>query len=215
MIRRIDDLWARTPNGRQLMESLVWLGAAIDETHAEAGGRTTGAVMAPATSSPTEPSAQPRWVRRLWGYMILHRRDVVLALAAAVSAASARPSSRSSSARSSTGSSSTHTRRCGRGSCFSSVWPAALRLRLSAPLPGWPGGLGVQYDLRNAMHDHLQVMDFDNLDRMPTGQLVARANSDSTLVQGLLSFFPIMSGNVLLMLFSLASWSTCRHCWPW
>ena len=46
-------------------------------------------------------------------------------------------------------------------------------------------------------------MDFDNLDRMPTGQLVARANSDSTLVQGLLSFFPIMSGNVLLMLLSL------------
>ncbi len=63
--------------------------------------------------------------------------------------------------------------------------------------------LGVQYDLRNAMHDHLQALDFDNLDRMPTGQLVARANSDSTLVQGLLSFFPIMSGNVLLMLFSL------------
>ena len=53
------------------------------------------------------------------------------------------------------------------------------------------------------MHDHLQSMDFDNLDRMPTGQLVARANSDSTLVQGLLSFFPIMSGNVLLMLLSL------------
>ena len=63
--------------------------------------------------------------------------------------------------------------------------------------------LSVQYDLRNAMHAHLQVMDFDNLDRMPTGQVVARANSDSALVQGLLSFFPIMSGNILLMLFSL------------
>jgi ATP-binding cassette subfamily B protein len=35
-------------------------------------------------------------------------------------------------------------------------------------------GLEVQYDLRNAMHDHLQTMDLDNLDRMPTGQLVAR-----------------------------------------
>ena len=63
--------------------------------------------------------------------------------------------------------------------------------------------LGVQYDLRNAMHEHLQVLDFANLDRMPTGQLVARANSDSALVQGLLSFFSVMSGNVLLMLFSL------------
>ncbi|HJP73621.1 MAG TPA: ABC transporter transmembrane domain-containing protein, partial [Pseudonocardiaceae bacterium] len=64
-------------------------------------------------------------------------------------------------------------------------------------------GLEVQYDLRNEMHDHLQTMDLANLDRMSTGQLVARANSDSTLVQGLLNFFPIMSGNLLLMLLSL------------
>jgi ATP-binding cassette, subfamily B, bacterial len=64
-------------------------------------------------------------------------------------------------------------------------------------------GLAVQYDLRNAMQAHLQELDFDNLDRMPTGQLVARANSDSTLVQGLLNFFPIMSGNVVLMVLSL------------
>ena len=64
--------------------------------------------------------------------------------------------------------------------------------------------LAVQYDLRNAMHDHLQALDFDNLNRMPTGQLVARANSDSTLIQGLLGFFPIMSSNVLLTLLSLA-----------
>jgi ATP-binding cassette subfamily B protein len=63
--------------------------------------------------------------------------------------------------------------------------------------------LEVQYDLRNDMHDHLQALDFDNLGRMPTGQLVARANSDSTLVQGLLSFFPIMSSNILLLLLSL------------
>jgi ATP-binding cassette subfamily B protein len=63
--------------------------------------------------------------------------------------------------------------------------------------------LEVQYDLRNDMHDHLQELDFDNLGRMPTGQLVARANSDSTLVQGLLSFFPIMSSNILLLLLSL------------
>ena len=63
--------------------------------------------------------------------------------------------------------------------------------------------LEVQYDLRNDMHDHLQTLDFDNLGRMPTGQLVARANSDSTLVQGLLSFFPIMSSNILMLLLSL------------
>jgi DNA-binding MarR family transcriptional regulator len=35
MIRRIHDLSARTPDGDQLLESLVWLGSAIDEMHAE------------------------------------------------------------------------------------------------------------------------------------------------------------------------------------
>ncbi|MGH9170521.1 MAG: ABC transporter ATP-binding protein [Acidimicrobiales bacterium] len=95
----------------------------------------------------------------------------------------------------------------------SALWPwITLLLVLGAGAFGgaylrrFRGGrvaLAVQYDLRNDMHDHLQAMDFENLDRMPTGQLVARANSDSTLVQGLLSFFPIMSGNVLLMFLSL------------
>jgi DNA-binding MarR family transcriptional regulator len=35
MIRRIDDLCARTPDGRQLLESLVWLGIAIDDVAAQ------------------------------------------------------------------------------------------------------------------------------------------------------------------------------------
>ena len=64
--------------------------------------------------------------------------------------------------------------------------------------------LDVQYDLRNAMQEHLQALDFTSLDKMPTGQLVARANSDSMLVQGLLSFLPIMSGNILMLVLSLA-----------
>jgi ATP-binding cassette, subfamily B, bacterial len=63
--------------------------------------------------------------------------------------------------------------------------------------------LEVQNDLRNDMHDHLQSMDFASLDQMSTGQLVSRANSDSALVQGLLNMLPIMSGNIVLMLFSL------------
>jgi DNA-binding MarR family transcriptional regulator len=35
MIVRFDDLCARTPDGVQLMQSLIWLGAAIDEVVAE------------------------------------------------------------------------------------------------------------------------------------------------------------------------------------
>ncbi|RAN73540.1 ABC transporter ATP-binding protein [Bacillus sp. SRB_336] len=64
--------------------------------------------------------------------------------------------------------------------------------------------LNVQYDLRNDMQSHLQSMDAAQLDTMPTGQLVARANSDTALVQGLLAFLPMMSGNVLMLLLSMA-----------
>jgi ATP-binding cassette, subfamily B, bacterial len=149
--------------------------------------------------------ADARWIRRLWGYMLMHRRDLLLSLVGAV---------------------------CG-SACLTivplierqivdnvildhraSLWPwLVLLVALAAGgfafayLRRYCGGrvaLTVQYDLRNAMHDHLQAMDFANLDRMPTGQLVARANSDSTLVQGLLNFFPIMSSNILLLIFSLA-----------
>jgi ATP-binding cassette subfamily B protein len=149
-------------------------------------------------------SKAPGWIRRLWGYLMRHRRDVILALAAAVL-----------------------------GSAFQSVVPLIARqivdnviiTRRSALWPWlvvllaaaaasfalayirrYRGGRvaqKVQYDLRNAMHDHLQVMDQDNLSRLPTGQLVARANSDSALVQGLLSFLPIMTGNVLMMVAAL------------
>jgi ATP-binding cassette subfamily B protein len=149
-------------------------------------------------------AGEPGWVRRLWGYMMRHRRDVTLAVSAAVLGSVCQTIV------------PLVERQIVDGvviSRNSSLWPwLVLLLGLALASFGflylrrYRGGrvaLGVQYDLRNAMHDHLQVMDFDNLDRMPTGQLVARANSDSTLVQGLLSFFPIMSGNILLMLFSL------------
>jgi DNA-binding MarR family transcriptional regulator len=42
MIRRIDDLCTRTPDGRQLMESLVWLDAAIDDVQAERAAERRG-----------------------------------------------------------------------------------------------------------------------------------------------------------------------------
>jgi ATP-binding cassette subfamily B protein len=148
--------------------------------------------------------APPGWVRRLWSYMMLHRRDVVLAVTAAVLGSVCQTIVPLVERQIVDGVVVTRT---------SSLWPwlvFLLALALASfgflYLRRYRGGrvaLGVQYDLRNAMHEHLQTMDFDNLDRMPTGQLVARANSDSALVQGLLSFFPIMSGNVLLMLFSL------------
>jgi ATP-binding cassette, subfamily B, bacterial len=159
--------------------------------------------MTPPLETPQE-RAGPGWVRRLWGYMMRHRRDITVALVAAVLGSICQTIVPLIERQIVDGVIVSHS---------SSLWPWLVALITLAGatfgfayLRRYRGGrvaLGVQFDLRNAMHDHLQVMDFDNLDRMPTGQLVARANSDSTLVQGLLSFFPIMSGNVLLMAFSL------------
>ncbi len=156
------------------------------------------------TNGSTKPAREGGWVRRLTGYVMRHRRDVAIAFAAAVL-----------------------------GSACQAAVPLVERqivdaviLRHAAPLWPWLLGLvalagatfgfaylrryrggrvalSVQYDLRNDMQAHLQGMDFAHLDRLPTGQLVARANSDATVVQGLLSFLPIMSGNVLLLVASL------------
>ncbi len=136
------------------------------------------------------PQAPPGWVRRLWRVVLRHRRDLVLAFTAAGLGSVTQALIPLIARQIVDGVILTHT---------SALWPwIILLVALSAAgfafayVRRYRGGrmaLAVQYDLRNAMHDHLQVMDLDNLSRMPTGQLVARANSDSTLVQGLLNFF--------------------------
>jgi ATP-binding cassette subfamily B protein len=148
--------------------------------------------------------AGPGWVRRLWGYMLRHRRAMQLSLSGAVLGSICQTIVPLIERQIVDGVILTHT---------SALWPwLVLLLVLAAATFGFSylrryyGGrvaLEVQYDLRNAMHDHLQSMDAENLDRMPTGQLVGRANSDTTLVQGLLNFFPIMSSNALLVLLSV------------
>jgi ATP-binding cassette subfamily B protein len=144
------------------------------------------------------------WVRRLWGYMMRHRRDMYLSLGAAVLGSGAQTVVPLVERQIVDNVILRH---------HSTLWPwlAALIVLAAAGfgfayVRRYLGGrvaLAVQYDLRNAMQGHLQAMDATNLDRMPTGQLVSRANSDSTLVQGLLSFFPIMSSNILLVVLSI------------
>jgi ATP-binding cassette, subfamily B, bacterial len=64
--------------------------------------------------------------------------------------------------------------------------------------------LDVQYDLRNAVYERLQRLDFGTHDRMHTGQLVSRASTDVGLLQAVLSFLPIMLGNLVMVVLSLA-----------
>jgi ATP-binding cassette subfamily B protein len=150
------------------------------------------------------PRSDQGWLRRLLTYVLRHRRDVSVAFAAAVLGAACQAGAPLLERQIVDGVIVEGT---------SSLLPWLIALVavaagafLAAHLRRYRGGkvaLKVQYDLRNEMQAHLQQMDFASLDRMPTGQLVARASSDTTLVQGLLMFIPMMSGNVLLMVLSL------------
>ncbi|MGA8245405.1 MAG: ABC transporter ATP-binding protein, partial [Nocardioides sp.] len=146
----------------------------------------------------------PGWIRRLSGQVWKHKRDVLIAFAAAVlgSAGQAmvpliartivddvieKPTTR--------------------------LWPWLVLLVAIATVVfamaylrrfhNGRSSLAVQYDLRNQLHDHLLTLDQRSLAHLSTGQLVARASSDTTLILGLLNFLPLMFGNVLLMLISL------------
>lgn len=144
------------------------------------------------------------WVRRLIPYLRPHRRAIAISLAAAV-VGSACQAAVPLVARQILDNVILHHR-----SPMAPWLGALIGIGLitfgAAHLRRYQGGrvaLDVQYDLRNAMYDRLMELDFASHDRMPTGQLVSRANSDSTLVQGLLAFFPNVSGNVLLLVSSL------------
>jgi ATP-binding cassette subfamily B protein len=152
-----------------------------------------------------DQSTQPiNWVARLWSYVLRHRTGLYIALGAALLGSGCQVLT-PLVARQIVDTVIGHHR----GNLW--VWLGVLIALAAANfglsyLRRYRGGrvaLEVQNDLRNDMHDHLQSMDFTNLDRMPTGQLVARASSDSGLVMMLLNFLPIVSGNVVLLVLSL------------
>ncbi|MDP8938555.1 MAG: ABC transporter ATP-binding protein/permease, partial [Actinomycetota bacterium] len=146
----------------------------------------------------------PGWIRRLWPFVAAYRRDAVIAFGAAVA-----------------------------GLTAAALTPLVQKVVIDdvilarrRPLAPWlallvaAGGfrfavahvrrlvggrvaLGVQFDLRNAIFERLQRLDFARHDEFHTGQLVSRASSDVGLVQGLLAFLPLFSGNVVLLVLSV------------
>src|SRR5262249_21264085 len=93
------------------------------------------------------------------------------------------------------------------------LWPWLLLLTAAAVFSftaayvrRWIGGrvsLGVQFRLPNALCERPQRLAFAGHDSLQPGQLVSRASSDLGLIQGLLSFLPIMLGNLVMLVLSL------------
>src|SRR5262245_40632546 len=157
------------------------------------------------SASQETPAQAPGWIRRLAGQVWRHRTNVLISFAAAV-LGSLGQAVVPLVARKIVDDVIGHE--------GESLWPWLLLLIVIAALVfvfaylrryrGGLVGIAVQYDLRNRMHDHLLTLDEQSLSHLSTGQIVARANSDTTLVQGLLNFLPLMTGNLLMMLVSLA-----------
>jgi len=158
-------------------------------------------------SRPAPQPAPPEaggWIARLWPFMAAHRRNVVIAFGVSMA-----------------------------GQGVSAMTPLLAKIIVddvitarSRPLAPWivllvaagffgfaaayvrrfVGGrvaLDVQFDLRNAVYERLQRLDFASHDQLRTGQLVSRSSSDVTLLQGLLAFLPIMLGNLVLVVVAL------------
>ncbi|MBO0817415.1 MAG: ABC transporter ATP-binding protein, partial [Actinobacteria bacterium] len=94
------------------------------------------------------------------------------------------------------------------------VWPLAAALIGAAAanfggmyLRRYRGGqvsLNVQHDLRTELLRSLSRLDGARQDTLETGQVVSRSISDITMVQGLLSWLPLLLGNAVLFAGSLA-----------
>ncbi|WP_222267613.1 ABC transporter ATP-binding protein [Modestobacter marinus] len=164
--------------------------------------------LADRVATEQEGTARGGWLRRLTGYCLRHRGDLVGAFAAALV-----------------------------GSVIAAGVPLLVRAVVDRVVAGVQDGgpvdvtpflvalvaagalrfaagfvrrflagrlsLDVQMDLRNDVHAALGRLDGPGQDRLHTGQTVSRAISDVTLVQGLLAFLPNLTGNALLFLVSL------------
>jgi ATP-binding cassette subfamily B protein len=152
----------------------------------------------------TPPSPRGGWIRRLWPYLARHKRKVFVAFGVSIGTTLItvsiplierdvidnviiKPTD--------------------------ALWPLlALLIGLGVINFGlsyvrrFVGGryaIDVQHDLRTAIFERVQTLDFARHDELPTGQLVSRASSDLALIQAMLAFLPLMTGNVILLVVSL------------
>ncbi|MCZ2813102.1 ABC transporter ATP-binding protein [Modestobacter sp. VKM Ac-2979] len=156
----------------------------------------------------TDPVPAGGWFRRLVGYCLRHRADLIGAFGAAlfgsVIAAGVPLLTREVVDRVVAGAES------GRPV---DVTPFLVALVLAGVLRFAAGfvrrylagrlSLDVQLDLRDDVAVALSRLDGPAQDRLQTGQTVSRSISDITLVQGLLAFLPNLTGSALLFVVSL------------
>src|SRR4029079_16854584 len=79
----------------------------------------------------------------------------------------------------------------------------AFALAVTRRALGGRVAIDVSYDLRTAVYDRLQRLDFATPDRRAACQVWPRASSDVGMMLAILSIVPILLGNVVLLVVSL------------
>ena len=144
------------------------------------------------------------WVRRLWPFLARHRRKVFIAFAVSLGTTLVTVAIPLIERAVVDNVIVTESR---------ALWPLlALLVGLGAVnfvlsyIRRFVGGrfaFDVQHDLRTTIFERVQRLDFAHHDQLPTGQIVSRASSDLGLIQVLLSFLPLATGNIVLLVLSL------------
>jgi ATP-binding cassette subfamily B protein len=154
----------------------------------------------------TDSTPQAGWLRRLFGYCLGHRSDVYVALGAAVLGALITATVPLvirhviDQVLSSSG------RHKGVGVWVGLLIVLAVVQYATTFARRYSAGrlsLDVQYDMRSDVFTALSRLDGASQDALETGQIVSRSITDIGLVQGLLSFLPILGSNALLFVVSL------------
>src|SRR5580704_7088548 len=174
-------------------------GKAVDKAPRRAGRNRTGTNPGPGTGT------GEGWLKRLAGYCWRYPRHVVLALGGTLvvtAIAAVVPLIQRQIVDELV------------GPGHPAVWPLAVLL-LGAALASFGGlylrryrggqvSLDVQHDLRTEMLGALSRLDGARQDELHTGQVVSRSISDLSMVQALLSMVPMLLGNAVLFVASLA-----------
>ncbi len=154
---------------------------------------------------PTDHPTTHGWLRRLWGYCWRHPVVTVLSGLAAVGGVglgALTPLLTQVAVDDATAGTTANL-----GWVIAGLVALALIRFGSSFLRRWAGGrlsLDVQHDMRQDVFGALQGLDGSGQDRLRTGQVVSRANTDLQMVQSLLAMVPLSAGQVVLFVVSLA-----------
>jgi len=152
---------------------------------------------APAPAGRVHPDRSLGWIRRVWPLLVARKGQLLLGLTCALLAMLAQviaPRVLMAAI------DDALTERS------SSLTPFVIALGVLALLRGlltfayrttlYQAAFALEYDLRSAMYEHFTKLSFSFYDKVQSGQLISRANSDIRSVQMFLTFTPIVAINL-------------------